>query len=415
MAVTVVTTTMAGAINYTHVTDTSADWPSVPNSTYFYDKADKLVHYKNSSGVVLEIFGISGLTYFTEAQSTAAPNATVPVDSLTAVSAATNTDIAIRPKGTGALTLAIPDSTATGGDKRGANAIDLQIARTNTNQVASGANSAILGSGNRAYGTNSIAVGISSTAGGGNSTALGFGAGATGSNSLAMSQGSATGTNSIAFGTRAKATNQDSLAMGGYTYVDTTASGQYSTAIGGGNTASGDFSMAFGGYGNSASGGFSYALGRGAYTFNVLGRQSRGYYNTVGGDCQKSEFFFSKRTTDAIAAILTIDGGAASTGNQVILSNNSAYRFKGTIIGKQSASTNICAWDVDGLIVRGANAAATTLVIGNINLVSNAPAWGTPTLAADTTNGGLQIQVTGAAATNIQWTAVIETTEVIYA
>jgi len=117
MAVTVVTTTMAGAINYTHVTDTSADWPSVPNSTYFYDKADKLVHYKNSSGVVLEIFGISGLTYFTEAQSTAAPNATVPVDSLTAVSAATNTDIAIRPKGTGALTLAIPDSTATGGDK----------------------------------------------------------------------------------------------------------------------------------------------------------------------------------------------------------------------------------------------------------------------------------------------------------
>lgn len=39
MAVTTVTTTMAGAINYTVVTDTSADWAAVPNSTYFYDKA----------------------------------------------------------------------------------------------------------------------------------------------------------------------------------------------------------------------------------------------------------------------------------------------------------------------------------------------------------------------------------------
>jgi hypothetical protein len=47
---------MAGAINYTRVTDTSADWPLVPNSTYFYDKADKLVHYKDSTGAVLEIF-----------------------------------------------------------------------------------------------------------------------------------------------------------------------------------------------------------------------------------------------------------------------------------------------------------------------------------------------------------------------
>jgi hypothetical protein len=56
MAVTSVTTTMAGAINYTVVTDTSADWGSVSNSTYFYDKADKLVHYKDSTGVVQNIY-----------------------------------------------------------------------------------------------------------------------------------------------------------------------------------------------------------------------------------------------------------------------------------------------------------------------------------------------------------------------
>ena len=33
---------MAGAINYTVVTDSSADWASVANSTYFYDKYDSL-------------------------------------------------------------------------------------------------------------------------------------------------------------------------------------------------------------------------------------------------------------------------------------------------------------------------------------------------------------------------------------
>ena len=41
MAVTTVTTAMAGAINYTRVVDSSSDWASVPNSTYFYDKSNK--------------------------------------------------------------------------------------------------------------------------------------------------------------------------------------------------------------------------------------------------------------------------------------------------------------------------------------------------------------------------------------
>ena len=56
MAVTTVTTTMAGAINYTVVTDTSADWPSVANSTYFYDKVTKLVYFKDSTGIVQKIY-----------------------------------------------------------------------------------------------------------------------------------------------------------------------------------------------------------------------------------------------------------------------------------------------------------------------------------------------------------------------
>ena len=46
-------------IQYTKVTDSSADWVSVANSTYFYDLTDKLVHYKDSTGTILEIFSAS--------------------------------------------------------------------------------------------------------------------------------------------------------------------------------------------------------------------------------------------------------------------------------------------------------------------------------------------------------------------
>lgn len=73
MAITVLTaTTQAASINYNYRTSGSTDWSSVPSTTYFYDLVDKLPHYKNSSGTVLEIFssssdgGVSIDPYYTE-------------------------------------------------------------------------------------------------------------------------------------------------------------------------------------------------------------------------------------------------------------------------------------------------------------------------------------------------------------
>ena len=352
----------------------------------------------------------SGLTYFTEAQSTAAPNATVNVDSLTAVASTANADIALVPKGTGAFTLAIPDGTATGGNKRGANAVDLQTARGAAAQVASGANSFAVGFGNVASGDTTIAIGRTSTANanysiaigsgavasGNQSVALGFSCNAVGNESIAMIGGTTSAQYSLAIGNTAAASNTNAVAIG----QNTTASGLNSLAVNRYTTADAYCSNAF---------------GNATHTFGVTARSVFGHFNTAAGDCQKSIFALSVRTTNATATTLTVGGTAAGTNNQVILQNNSVHRFKGTIVGKQSGSTTaVSAWDVDGLIVRGANAAATTLIVGNVNLVSNIPAWGTPTLVADTTNGGLQAQVTGALATSIQWTAIIETAEVRY-
>lgn len=341
-----------------------------------------------------------GLTYFTEAQNTSAPNATVPVDSLTAISATTNADVAIVPKGTGAFMLAVPDNTSVGGNKRGDRAVDLQINRgvaTGT-RVASGVESFAAGASNTASGGNSFAIGSSNLAtnswcgsiGDSNTTggqyAYSFGAGNASSTSVAFSLG-----------------------------YSNTSSGFPSFTFGRSNISSGTASYAIG-ESNISNGSYSLALGRQSHTFGIEGRQvyASGQEGTAG-DAQASKFVLRERTTNDTATTITTNSSAASTNNQVILSNQSAYRFKGSIVGKQSGSTNAAVWDIDGFIVRGANAAATTLVVGNVNLVSNTPAWGTPTLAADTTNGGLRVQVTGAVATNIQWTAVIETTEVIYA
>ena len=357
-----------------------------------------------------------GLTYFTEAESTAAPNATVPVNSLTPVTATTNADVAIVPKGTGAFMLDIPDNTTAGGNKRGANAIDLQHGtRSNADKVASGQYSVAIGYNNRAYNTYAVA--------------LGGGVFSGGSQSVAFQSATATGNFAFAHGSRCNSTGYGSVAFGAYTYADTTASGDNSFAVGSatasgifaiamseGNVASAQDSCAVGGRNNLANSYLGYASGGYSTTNGVEGRQARGRaLGTVVGETQKSEFFLSIRTTGNTATTVTVAGGAAGTSNQVILSNQSAYGFTGTIVGKQSGSTNACMWKVTGLIARGANAASTTLTFSSVDVVSNAPAWGTPTLAADTTNGGLRVQVVGLAATNIQWTAVIETTEVIYA
>jgi len=95
---------------------------------------------------------VSGLTVL---QSITAPNDTTYVTSLTAAHATTtNVDIAIIPKGTGALLASVPDSvtsaTTTGGGKRGSSAVDFQQVRSigtqgGNTQVASGNYSVISG------------------------------------------------------------------------------------------------------------------------------------------------------------------------------------------------------------------------------------------------------------------------------
>ena len=137
------------------------------------------------------------------------------------------------------------------------------------------------------------------------------------------------------------------------------------------------------------------------------------------GDAQEGKYVLLSDTTDATAEALTTTNGAASATNQIILPNNSAYSFSGTIIARESAAagSDYASWEIKGALLRDANAASTVLGNGIVNKLyatSGASAWAIA-LPADTTNGGLKIEVTGAAATNIRWVATVNTSEVTYA
>lgn len=251
-----------------------------------------------------------------------------------------------------------------------------------------------------ATGTNTVAIGNGSTAvTGTGAMALGTSR-ASGVNSFAAavadntSAYGSTGSNSVAIGQIAKASSLRSLALG-YSAI---AQGSGSTAIG-----------------SRANANASEAIAIGNSLCTIVGQISFGNKSPFFNYGQAGLFILRSDTTNDTPEALTTDNSAAGNNDQIILSNNSAYAFHGTIVARQQASqgTACAAWKIEGLIRREGNAGTTVLVNSATTVLDNTPAWGMA-LSADTTNGGLKIEVTGAAATDIRWVATIHTSEVTY-
>jgi len=310
-------------------------------------------------------------------------NSTTPV---TAISEApigfTNADIALVAKGTGATLAQVPDGTAVGGDKRGQYATDWQKFRSSLSQVASGQYATIGG------GRNNVASSTWSVVGGGYGNS---------------------------------AFNNAGTTIGGGNF--NSASGSFATVLGGGsNSATGNYSIIGGGLNNSASSDWSYVSGgrRGTTRFiignHVFPACSSPIADT-GGVTQSALLLLARQTTNATATVLTSDGYAATTFNQVILPNNSAYSFSGEVIAGVTGGGDTARWTINGAIKRGANAASTAIVgTATVTMTHNdagAAGW-TVAVTADTTNGGIAVTVTGAASTTIRWVCKINTTEMTY-
>ena len=222
----------------------------------------------------------------------------------------------------------------------------------------------------------------------------------------------ATGPNSVAIGKNNKSTHNYSVSIGsGNQSVgagavtlghDNYISGVYSTAIGYGHQIyNKTYSLAIG----------RHAMPRSSYAF------AQGIWGNDGsaGNAQAGQYVMSASTSDATPDELAI-GASGNTDNYIVLPNNGAYAFSGTVVTRQQAADGTIsgAWEVKGLIRREANAGSTVLVNSAIEVLSNASSLGLA-LSADTTNGGLAITCTGLASTDLRWVGTIKTTEIVYA
>jgi hypothetical protein len=280
----------------------------------------------------------------------------VTTESCSVIAASTsNANLVIAPNGTGALIADIPDGTIAGGNARGNNSVDLQMSRTNVNQVAVANNSFIGGGANNsvniAYGANEGGVvvgGVGNTVGA-NYGFIGGGSGNSlsgndnyqvivggSSNGIASSGGSfigggnansintfqGTGYCVISGGRSNSITSTYSTVSGGQS--NTASTNTHATVVGGqSNTASGQYSVA-GGFSNTASGRSSVCLGE-TNTANssygvALGNQSKSYlqsqqslasgFFTANSDAQQSSLTARRSAvlTTGGTTVLSLDG-----------------------------------------------------------------------------------------------------------
>ncbi len=130
------------------------------------------------------------------------------------------------------------------------------------------------------------------------------------------------------------------------------------------------------------------------------------------GDSQSQLYGMGNQTFDATVTSLLTDTSLATS--KIPVQSNQAIHFSARIVGRALTGES-AAYTLQGLIKRGAGV-ATTALVGSVTktvLAEDDASWDV-TAVADTTNGALDIQVTGAAGLNIQWVAQVHTVEVIH-
>ena len=205
---------------------------------------------------------------------------------------------------------------------------------------------------------------------------------------VGLSGGNATTTHAVACG--------DSTASAFYAFaaVNGVASGVYSAAIGRAVTASASASVAMG-YFTNAYQANQYALGFSQFTSTEVN--------------QTSTFVLNASTTNATATEM---GTGAVTFARMVVRASTTWAFDITVAARSDGGVDNATYMYRGMVKR--DASNNTVLVGTVdNFYTNETnaAWDVAVTADDTTES-LKITVTGAAATNINWTAKVILTEV---
>lgn len=344
------------------ITGASVPTPATSQASIFINSATGQPSYKDDTGTVTSLVGAVSITGWTNSLNTSGVNATTNVSCWLASGGSTNQAACIQPKGNGPWLAQLPDGTATGGDARGVQAFDGQLVRSFASEVAQGDQSVLLGAYSRAGAMAAVAIGY------GNVVNDQYGASVGGTGNISGYCAFSTGFSNVS-------------------------QGQYSFSAGQGNAADAENGWIPGGLGATTRGTFG------------AGARASGFFVSQG-DCQDRVFKFRVATSNATQATSTTNGAAASTTNQIILPDGSAFVVKGTINVREAATGDSSAWDFTAYIKRGAGAGTTAMVAACTPTLiaqdAGAATWAVA-VDADTTNGGLRCRVTGQASHDLKW------------
>jgi len=303
-----------------------------------------------------------------------------------------NSAIVLTPKGTGAFILGPkPDGTTTGGNARGANAVDLQTTRSASTQIAGGTNSFAVGSGNTVTNSNGVAIGSNNSVTGGSfpSAAIGANCSANATSAFAFGRNSSAGNYAFAVGGFCNASGDGSCGVGN----SAISSGQNSQAFGESVTSSATYSSAFGNFGvSNRHGMFSHCGG----TFS----------GTATGDAQRARFVLRCATTTNTGVEMALNGSTT----YLSIPLDKAFFCNIKIVGIRDDGSAVATYERQYAVK---NVTGTSSEIyAPITIGTDNAAGTTIALSANNGDDTLRILVTGVASQNWRWVASIDAVEV---
>ncbi|MBI3257872.1 MAG: hypothetical protein HYZ54_00070 [Ignavibacteriae bacterium] len=251
---------------------------------------------------------------------TSSPNNTVNASRIIASGGTTNQDLVLSPKGVGAFQLQLPDGNYTGGNKRGVYAIDLQLQRSQSNQVASGGASFVVGHSNTSSNSYSIAMGYGNISSAVNSISIG-------------ELNTASASDSIAMGYKNNSNSSCSIALGC----------QSKTSLWGQLTLQGD-------------------------NYNGAGKFQQFLINTSGV------------TSNSTSQELFLDGNSL----RLIVSINTTYLFKILLLGHGTDNADVACYEFSGAISNRAGTTAIVGTVSKNIIVETDSTWDADVTADDT-------------------------------
>ena len=118
------------------------------------------------------------------------------------------------------------------------------------------------------------------------------------------------------------------------------------------------------------------------------------------------------QTVDATPVVMTTDKSTATALNTITLKDDSSLIVSGTVIARKSDGTEEGRYYIEATLSRGTGAASTAISTSKLTVLHETEDSWDISLLAETTLGGLSVQVTGDGASTVDWVADLNVREV---